>query len=136
MTENDPTVGEDSIPTALADLNRTIHEPARLAILTVLSACASADFNFLKTATGLTGGNLSVQLTRLEEARLITVEKSIERKRTLTMVALTTTGRAELNRYWEYMERFRKASASTIAVLMKREKKQGGKSAALVRREV
>ena len=136
MTENDPTVGEDSIPTALADLNRTIHEPARLAILTVLSACASADFNFLKTATGLTGGNLSVQLTRLEEANLITVEKTIEKKRTLTMVALSETGCTELNRYWEYMERFRKASAPAVALLLKPEHKQGGNSRAVVRREV
>ena len=133
MPENDLAAGDDSIQTAIADLNRTIHEPARLAILTVLSACASADFNFLRTATGLTGGNLSVQLTRLEDADLIKVEKTIERKRTLTMVALTATGRTELNRYWEYMERFRKASALTVAVLLKPENKQGGTSAALVR---
>jgi len=132
VAENDTAAGDDSIQTALADLNRIIHEPARLAILTVLSACASADFNFLKTATGLTGGNLSVQLTRLEDADLITVEKTIERKRTLTMVALTATGRRELDRYWEYMERFRKASAATVALSLKPANKQGGTSAALV----
>lgn len=135
MAENDP-IGDRSIQTALADLNRTIHEPARLAILTVLAACVGADFNFLRTATGLTGGNLSVQLTRLEEVNLITVEKTIEKKRTLTMVALTATGRAQLNRYWEDMERFRKASTPSVALLLKPEKKQGVKNAALVRRQV
>lgn len=86
----DPT----PIQTALAELNRTIHEPARLAILTVLSACATADFLFLEFSTGLSRGNLSVQLTRLEEAGFITTKKTIERK--------------QLIRYWAQMERIRK----------------------------
>jgi hypothetical protein len=71
------------LPATLADLNRIIHEPARLAILTVLSSCVTADCTFLQTATGLTKGNLSLQLTRLEEAGLVASEKTIQRKRTL-----------------------------------------------------
>ncbi len=97
----------DSMQSALAGLNRTIHEPARLAILTVLAACEAADFVFLQTATGLSKGNLSVQLTRLEEAALIIIEKTIEHKRNLTMAALTTGGRGELARYWVQMENIR-----------------------------
>jgi DNA-binding transcriptional ArsR family regulator len=96
------------LPQVLAELNRTIHEPARLAILTVLAACSTADFLFLEFATGLSRGNLSVQLTRLAEAGFIGIEKTIERKRTLTMVALTAAGRTELTRYWAQMDRVRK----------------------------
>jgi DNA-binding transcriptional ArsR family regulator len=95
------------VATMVADLNRVIHEPARLAILTVLSACESADFIFLRTATGLSAGNLSVQITRLEEAGLVTVAKVIERKRTQTTVRLTAGGKGELAQYWQAMERLR-----------------------------
>jgi len=97
----------DSVTAALADLNRVIHEPARLAILTVLSACTTADFRFLQTATGLSKGNLSAQLSRLEEAGLTASKRIIERKRTLTTVVLTHAGRSELSRYWLQMERIR-----------------------------
>ena len=77
------SANDSSIPATLADLNRIVHEPARLAILTVLSGCIRADFTFLQTATGLSKGNLSVQLTRLEEAAFVTIVKTIERKRML-----------------------------------------------------
>lgn len=95
------------ISATVANLNRTVHEPARLAILTVLSACDSADFVFLRAATGLTAGNLSVQIARLEEAGMVTVEKIMERRRTVTIVALTSGGRGELETYWRAMERMR-----------------------------
>ena len=49
-------------------LDRLIHEPGRLAILTVLSSVRDADFVFLQRATGLTKGNLSSHLTKLEDA--------------------------------------------------------------------
>ena len=91
----------------VSDLNRTVHEPARLAILTVLSACDSADFVFLKAAACLTAGNLSVQISRLEEAGLVVVNKFIERRRTVTTVSLTTGGRQELEDYWRAMDRIR-----------------------------
>ena len=55
----------------VGELDRTIHEPARLAILTVLSAADSADFVYLQRATGLTKGNLSSHLTKLEAAGLV-----------------------------------------------------------------
>lgn len=85
------------------EVDRVIHEPARLAILTVLSACAGADFTFLQAATGLSKGNLSVQLTRLDEAGLIFVEKSLFRKTTRTTVKLTKLGKQQLSEYWRTM---------------------------------
>ena len=106
---------DDSMPAALAGLNRVIHEPARLAILTVLSACAMADFKYLQTATGLSKGNLSVQLSRLEEAGL----RVIERKHTLTTVVLTDIGLGELARYWRQIERIRAHTTQRIASKLK-----------------
>lgn len=94
----------------LPEIDRVIHEPARLAILTVLAACERADFLFLERATGLTRGNLSVQLTRLEEVGLIEIEKTIERKRTLTTAALVRRGRQALDLYWQNMDEMRAAA--------------------------
>ncbi len=91
----------------IADLNRLVHEPARLAILTVLANCESADFTFLGTATGLTRGNLSVQLTRLDEAGLIDVEKTTKKNRIITTVRIGREGRYQLERYWRQMEEIR-----------------------------
>jgi len=110
-----PAEKNDSVPVLLANLDRIIHEPARLAILTVLSACDMADFKYLQTATGLSKGNLSVQLSRLEEAGLTSSERVIERKHTLTTVVLTNTGRVKLARYWGQIERIRVHSTQPIA---------------------
>ena len=74
-------------------LDRLIHEPGRLAILTVLSSVSDADFVFLLRATGLTKGNLSSHLTKLEDAGLVAIEKRFVRKKPNTNVALTR-GRA------------------------------------------
>ena len=103
----DSLTEQQDVATTVAELNRVIHEPARLAILTVLSACDSADFIFLRSETGLTAGNLSVQMTRLEEAGFLTVKKVIEKKRTQTTLAITSRGRGELSSYWRSMERLR-----------------------------
>lgn len=96
-----------SEPMGLPEIDRVVHEPARLAILTVLASCREADFLFLERATGLTRGNLSVQLTRLEEAGLIRLSKTIVKKRTLTTASLTEHGGGALQAYWESMEAMR-----------------------------
>jgi DNA-binding transcriptional ArsR family regulator len=87
--------------------NRLIHEPARLAILTVLSSCASADFLFLRTATGLSKGNLSVQLTNLEEGGLVVIAKEIIDRKTRTTVCLSKRGCSEIDDYWKTMDAIR-----------------------------
>ena len=87
--------------------NRLVHEPARLAILTVLSSCESADFVFLQTVTGLSKGNLSVQLTNLEQAGLVVITKEIIDKKTRTTVSLSKRGRSEIDEYWKTMEAIR-----------------------------
>ena len=91
----------------LPELDKFIHEPARLAILTVLSSCSRADFLFLLRVTGLSKGNLSVQLRRLEEAGHLTMEKSFVGKKTRTTVSLSRLGARELKGYWETIDRLR-----------------------------
>jgi DNA-binding transcriptional ArsR family regulator len=88
-------------------LDRLVHEPGRLAILTVLSSVSDADFLFLQRTTGLTKGNLSSHLAKLEEAGLVTIEKRFVRKKPNTRVALTSPGRQRVARHWEQLERLK-----------------------------
>jgi len=64
----------------LTEVDRLIHEPARLLIVTILASVASADFLFLQRETGLTKGNLSAHLSKLEEARYVKIEKTFKGK--------------------------------------------------------
>lgn len=96
----------------LAGIDRLIHEPARLTILTALSSCLKADFLFLQSLTGLTAGNLSTHLTRLEEAGLISIEKTIVGKRTNTEARITPTGKAAVKRHWEQLDELRRRASS------------------------
>jgi DNA-binding MarR family transcriptional regulator len=83
----------------IANLDRLIHEPARLMILAVLYVVESADFTFLMRQTGLTWGNLSSHMSKLEEAGYIEVEKKFKGKRPNTMLRLTDEGRAAFRDY-------------------------------------
>jgi DNA-binding MarR family transcriptional regulator len=96
-------------------LDRLIHEPGRLAILTVLSSVSEADFVFLQRTTGLTKGNLSSHLTKLEDAGLVEIEKRFVRKKPNTNVALTATGRTRVARHWEQLERLKQLSLKPLA---------------------
>jgi DNA-binding MarR family transcriptional regulator len=93
-------------------LDRLIHEPGRLAILTVLSSVKSADFVFLQRTTGLSKGNLSSHLSKLEEADLVKIEKSFVHKRPNTNIALTAAGRKGIGNHWKQLDRLRKLSES------------------------
>jgi len=84
----------------IARLDRLIHEPARLAIMAVLYACEEADFTYLMNATGLTRGNLSGHLARLEEAGYITIEKRFLGRKPNTLCRLTSAGREAFDTYW------------------------------------
>lgn len=78
---------------SIADVNRVVHEPARLVILTMLNSVDSADFLYLLRVTGLTKGNLSSHLSRLEGAGYIQIEKTFQGKIPLTVCRLTQQGR-------------------------------------------
>jgi DNA-binding MarR family transcriptional regulator len=88
----------------LMDLDRVIHEPARLTIVAILSAVESADFLYLQRETGLTKGNLSAHLSKLEGAGYISIEKTYRGKVPLTLCRLTKSGQAALKHYRRQLE--------------------------------
>ena len=94
----------------IVGLDKIIHEPARLAILTALSSCISADFTFLQRLTGLTQGNLSGHLTKLEDAKLIEINKKIVKKRPNTTIKLTPLGKSSIDLHWKQLEELREKS--------------------------
>ncbi len=87
----------------ISDINRTIHAPARLMILAFLSVVESADFTFLMNQTGLTRGNLSSHLQKLEEAGYIGVEKEFVDRVPRTLIRLTENGRSAVQSYRDTM---------------------------------
>lgn len=89
------------------DLDRVIHEPARLRILTILSGVDATDFNFLLETLGLTKGNLSSHMDRLEKAGFVEVIKSFRGRMPHTEFSLTKQGRDALNEYWASLDAIR-----------------------------
>jgi DNA-binding transcriptional ArsR family regulator len=91
--------------TQLAELDRWIHEPARLAIIATLAGCESADFLFLLNATGLNKGNLSAQAIKLGEAGYIDIQKEFLGRSPHTVYRLTEKGRKALKQYKSQLRR-------------------------------
>jgi len=89
----------------LGEIDRVIHEPARLMIAALLAAVKEADFQYLHVSTGLTKGNLSVHLSKLEEAGYVAIEKTFRGKYPLTICRLTQLGRTALESYKKTMKR-------------------------------
>jgi len=83
----------------VAQLDRLIHEPARLMIMMILQGTGEADFLYLQRECGLTQGNLSSHLLKLEEAAYVEIEKKFKGKRPLTICRLTPKGAAALSGY-------------------------------------
>lgn len=83
----------------LTEVDRLIHEPARMAIMAVLYGVESAGFKFLLNMTGLTKGNLSAHASKLEEADYVTIEKRFRGKVPYTEYRLTKQGRAAFKAY-------------------------------------
>jgi len=85
--------------TVSATVDRLIHEPARLAIMTNLFVVESANATYLLQQTGLTWGNLGSHLSKLEEAGYVEVTKGYQARRPETTVSLTGHGRSALVDY-------------------------------------
>jgi DNA-binding MarR family transcriptional regulator len=88
----------------MLDVDRLIHEPARLIILSILYVLESADFLYLLNETGLGKGNLSSHLKRLEQAKYITIEKTYRGKTPLTICQLTEAGQTAFEAYREQLK--------------------------------
>jgi DNA-binding transcriptional ArsR family regulator len=87
----------------IADIDRLVHEPARLMILAILYVVESADFLFLMRQSGLTRGNLSSHMTKLEAAGYIDIKKEFVGKIPRTLLRLTDTGREAFLTYRQDM---------------------------------
>ncbi|MCP4422713.1 MAG: helix-turn-helix domain-containing protein [Chloroflexi bacterium] len=88
----------------IADIDRAIHAPARLMILAMLAVIESADFTFLMTQTGLTRGNLSSHLSKLEEVGYITVSKEFVERVPRTLIRLSSEGQTAVTAYRNNMQ--------------------------------
>jgi DNA-binding transcriptional ArsR family regulator len=91
---------------SLADVDRLIHEPSRTVILAILAAVESADFLYLQRETGLTKGNLSVHLSKLEEAGYVSIEKTYRGKIPMTLCRMTKNGRQAFETYRKQLKQF------------------------------
>jgi len=83
----------------MTDLDRVIHEPARLMLVALLAGVKEADFLWLQRESGLTKGNLSSHLARLEEAGYVAVQKTFKGKIPLTILRLTPSGKSAFDAY-------------------------------------
>lgn len=92
-------------PPIPADIDKVIHEPARLLIMANLYVVESADFTFLMNQTGMTWGNLSSHISKLELAGYVAVEKRFVGRRPYTLLRLTVDGRAAFQTYRQQMSR-------------------------------
>ena len=87
----------------VTEVDRVIHEPARLLIVALLAGVKEADFLYLLNESGLTKGNLSSHIAKLEEAAYVEVEKTYRGKVPMTLLRLTRAGRAAFDGYKKRM---------------------------------
>jgi DNA-binding transcriptional ArsR family regulator len=83
----------------VTDIDRVIHEPARLLLVALLAGVREADFLWLQRESGLTKGNLSNHLAKLADAGYVEIEKTYKGRIPLTLLRLTRSGKQALDRY-------------------------------------
>ena len=91
---------------SIQDVDRLIHEPSRLVIMAQLYVVQSVDFLFLKHQTGMTPGNLSAHLSKLEDADYVEVTKEFVDRKPHTALALTKKGRMAFKEYRKKVKQF------------------------------
>ena len=89
------------------EIDKIIHEPARLRIMMILDGLEQADFTFLATTLGLTRGNLNRHIEKLESAGYLKVKRSFKGKIRNTSYQLTQAGSKALNQYWKNLDAIR-----------------------------
>jgi len=94
-----PSRKSDVSKQSIAGIDRLIHEPARYLIMAYLFVVESADALFLQRQTGLTWGNLSSHLSKLEDAKYVDIKKEFLDKKPHTMLQLTDDGRKAFKQY-------------------------------------
>lgn len=91
----------------MTDIDRVIHEPVRLRILSILTGVDVVDFTFLVSTLGLSRGNLSSHMDKLERAGYVEIQKGFNGKVPRTEYRLTDTGRTALTGYWAALDQIR-----------------------------
>ncbi len=99
---------------SLTGVDRLVHEPSRSVILAILVAVRSADFLYLQRETGLTKGNLTVHLSKLEKAGYISIEKTYRAKIPLTLCRITAKGREAFENYCKQLKQFIEGANQSI----------------------
>lgn len=94
----------------LKELNRLIHSPIRLGIMTILNSLEEASFNYLKNRLHVTDGNLSSHIEKLEEAEYINVRKEFMENKPHTSYKITKKGINAFRKYIEQLENIIKGS--------------------------
>lgn len=92
-------------PGSFLQIDRLLHEPARLLILSILVGAESVEFRFVEQISGLSKGNLSSHMSKLEAAGLIAISKSFRGKHPLTTLRITPLGRQSLSAYRVQLEK-------------------------------
>ena len=87
------------------EIDKIIHEPARLQIMTQLYVVDEADFIYIMSQTGLTWGNLSSHMSKLEDAGYIEVKKEFQEKKPHTILSITPSGRKAFERYRKTLDK-------------------------------
>ena len=90
------------------ELDKIIHEPARLRIMMVLAGVEEADFNFLLTTLEMTRGNLSRHVEKLETAGYVEIKKTFVGKMPNTSYKITKDGKNALSQYWKGIDEVRR----------------------------
>ena len=93
-------------PEKLAQLDPVIHSRTRLAVLSILVSVKEASFNYMKETIGTTDGNLSVSLSKLEEAGYISIKKAFKGKKPLTTCRISEKGRKAFSEYIKALETY------------------------------
>ena len=92
----------------LKPLDPLLHSELRLAVMSILVGVEEADFVYIRTETGATAGNLSVQIDKLQKAGYIDVEKGFKGKMPRTLCRITETGREAFANYVESLREYLK----------------------------
>ena len=92
----------------LKPLDPLLHSELRLAIVSILIGVEEADFVYIRTETGATAGNLSVQIDKLQRAGYIEVEKGFRGKMPRTLCRITNTGRDAFTKYVDTLREYLK----------------------------
>jgi DNA-binding transcriptional ArsR family regulator len=91
------------------EIDKIIHEPARLRIMMILAGLEEADFTFLVTTLDLTRGNLNRHMEKLESAGYLKVKRSFKGKVRNTSYQITQKGSKALAQYWEDLDAIRRS---------------------------